>query len=119
MNNDRRKDIRALYEDAGTKAAPIECAINSLLKLRDAAVSATEAFKAAASSLKDDIEAIRDEEQEYRDNMPENMQSSERADAAENAIAELDNAAAALEDPDVEEFDGDTVVGHLSEAAGV
>lgn len=47
-----------------------------------------------ASSLQD----IMDEEQDYFDNMPENLQGSIRGDAAEEAISTLDDAVSALED---------------------
>lgn len=42
------------------------------------------------------IEALRDEEQEYLDNMPENLQTSERGTAAEQAVSQLDTAADAV-----------------------
>lgn len=38
------------------------------------------------------IETCRDEEQDYLDNMPENLQSSEKHDVAENAVYCLDTA---------------------------
>lgn len=38
------------------------------------------------------IESCRDDEQDYLDNMPENLQSSERYGTAENAIECLDDA---------------------------
>ena len=38
------------------------------------------------------IEDLRDEEQEYLDNIPENFQSGEKYEKAENAIYELDDA---------------------------
>lgn len=38
------------------------------------------------------LEEVRDEEQEYFDNIPENFQSSERYEKAENAVAALDDA---------------------------
>ena len=47
-----------------------------------------------AASLQD----IMDEEQDYFDNMPENLQGSIRGDAAEEAISTLDDAVSALED---------------------
>lgn len=50
------------------------------------------------SDLKDDIVALRDEEQDYYDNMPENLQGGERGEMAENAINEMDNAESSIED---------------------
>ena len=47
--------------------------------------------------LKNDLECLRDEEQEYLDNMPENMQSGEKYEKAENAIYEMEEAISNLE----------------------
>lgn len=44
------------------------------------------------SELNDAIEVIREEEQEYYDNMPESFQGGEKGDAAQEAIGELENA---------------------------
>ena len=37
-------------------------------------------------------EALADEERDYRDNMPENLQNSERYEAADNAVSSLEDA---------------------------
>jgi len=58
----------------------------------------------ALSNAKDELEAIRDDEQDYADNMPENMQSGERYAVAENAISELDDAISNLDDLTDEEI---------------
>ena len=42
--------------------------------------------------LKSDLESLRDEEQEYLENMPESLQSSEKHDMAENAVSAMDEA---------------------------
>lgn len=42
--------------------------------------------------LKEEIEMVFYEEQDYYDNMPENLQGSERGEIAENAISELEEA---------------------------
>lgn len=57
------------------------------------------------------IEEIRDEEQEYLDNMPENLQSSDRYEAAESAVENLDEAYDM-----VHEFDIDELTSYLEEA---
>ena len=75
MNKDRRKEI----QDIINRMAELE-------SLRD--------------ELKEAIEAVRDEEQEYYDNMPEGLQGSDRGYAAEEAISNLDEAISALEDID-------------------
>lgn len=44
------------------------------------------------------LEEIKDEEQEYFENIPENLQSSERYEKAENAVAALEDALAMFDD---------------------
>ena len=44
------------------------------------------------------IENCRDEEQDYLDNMPENLQSSEKHDMAEEAVNNLESACEYLSD---------------------
>ena len=48
--------------------------------------------------LKISVETLRDEEQDYMDNMPENFQSSERYEAAEEAVSNLDDALNSLDE---------------------
>lgn len=49
-------------------------------------------------SLESDVESIQDEEIEYRDNMPENLQGSERYEQADNACDSLETAKDGLSD---------------------
>lgn len=44
------------------------------------------------------IEALREEEQEYYDNIPENLHQSERAAVSEDVISALESACSSLED---------------------
>ena len=44
------------------------------------------------------IRDAKDEEQDCLDNLPENLQSSERYEAMENAVDDLDNAVSSLRD---------------------
>lgn len=46
----------------------------------------------ALHDIKAKIESVRDEEEEYFDNMPENLQQSERGEASEQAKDELAEA---------------------------
>lgn len=48
-------------------------------------------------SLLDDIQGVLDEETEYRDNIPENMQAGERYENADSACYSLQSAHDALE----------------------
>lgn len=49
-------------------------------------------LQARISELKDEVEMVRDEEQEYYDNMPENMQQGDKGQNAESAVSALDEA---------------------------
>ena len=42
--------------------------------------------------VREDLEPIRDEETEYRDGIPENLQTSEKYERADEAVCALDNA---------------------------
>ena len=81
MNKTRRKAIFAVAVKIGTVKEEIE-------------------------SLMQELDDIKTEEEEYRDNIPENMQGGERYEIAETAIANLDGAYSCLDD----------IVGSLEEA---
>jgi len=50
------------------------------------------------SEIKDELESILSDEEEYRDNMPENLQSSERYETSDNACSEMQDALCSLEE---------------------
>ncbi len=56
-----------------------------------------ESIHEALTELRDRLEALKDEEQEYADNMPENMQGGERHEAAESAVASMEDAVSSIE----------------------
>lgn len=80
----------------------------------------TEAFgdlKAKIEEVKTDIETIRDEEQEYMDNMPESLQSSDKYYAAEAAISNLESALEPLSELEsAMEADFESIVTNLDAA---
>jgi uncharacterized coiled-coil DUF342 family protein len=49
------------------------------------------------SEAKDELEAIKDEEQEYYDNMPEGLQSGEKGEKAQEAVDCMDEGVSNLE----------------------
>lgn len=60
-----------------------------------------EAIQAAIAKIKEgqsELESIRDEEQEYYDTMPENFQSGEKGQAAQEAIELLETAVSYAEE---------------------
>lgn len=59
------------------------------------------ALKKALQMIKDAKSitvSLRDEEQDYYDNMPESFQDGEKGEKAQNAIDELDGAVSSLDD---------------------
>lgn len=50
------------------------------------------------AELRDLLEEVKCEEEDYRDNMPENLQNSERYEIAEEACDNLDSALSSLEE---------------------
>lgn len=49
-------------------------------------------------TVQEELEVLKDEEQDYLDNIPENLQGSERYEVAENAVGFLEDALSSLED---------------------
>ena len=80
MNNARRKNIKQTIDRF--------CSIRKKL----------DELVAEIESVKSDVEDIQWEEEEYRDNMPENLQGSERYDKADEACINLSDAVDALDD---------------------
>ena len=81
MNNERRKQIEA---------------INGRIAV----------LLAEAENIKTDVEAIRDDEQEYRDNMPDSFGEGEKGEKADAAIAALEQVVEDLESLIENDFDG-------------
>lgn len=80
MNKERRKRISAI-DTAAIKAK-------------------AEELKGLIESAREEYESIRDEEQDYYDNMADNFQQSEKGEAAQEAIDNLDTIINALESTD-------------------
>lgn len=76
MNNNRRKAIAELWNR-------IETIIDT--------------SKADLESIKDELIALKEDEQEYLDNMPESLRDGERAEIAEAAIENLESAEQSLD----------------------
>jgi chromosome segregation ATPase len=86
MNNQRRKEIAAVR-------------------------ARLEAAQQAVDELVGELESIRDDEQSYFDDMPENFQSGEKGERAQAAIDALEEAIA-----EVENIDFDAIYGQLDAA---
>jgi len=66
-------------------------------------------LKTMAAEIKEAIECIRDDEQEYFDNMPESLQGGEKGDAAQEFISACDEVSSALDS--VDDIDTDDLTG--------
>jgi len=66
MNNQRRKEIKAVLDEL--------------------------------AALRSRVEDLQNEEQDYFDNMPENLQQSERGEKAEQAASRLEDALTAFDE---------------------
>lgn len=104
MNEARRKEIRRL-----------ESLLESCKPL-------AEQLAQKLSEAHQGYESIRDEEQDYRDNMPEGLDGSERAQVADDAIAALDEVVDGLSEhaDSLESFPGvlDDLIQKSDEAKG-
>jgi chromosome segregation ATPase len=101
VNKDRRKSIEAIADQ--------------LSKIEDILNQHSIDF----GSLQSEIEGLKDEEQEYYDNMPESLQGGDKGQAAEEAVGYLESAYDKLgEINDAFEKLGE-VVEELRNAAGV
>lgn len=89
MNKDRRKAIAAV-------------------------VAQLDELKGQMDNIRQAVEDLRDEEQDYFDAMPEAFQQGEKGDTAQQAIDALDSAATEFDNLDV-----DAITSYLDEAAGV
>jgi len=107
MNNDRRKAISLLIKQAEENCTTFDQLTELLSKIKE-----------EAQELASDIGNIRDEEQEYLDNIPESLQQSERYYAAEAAVEQLEAAIEKLEEVSEFELDFslDDVITALDEA---
>ena len=110
MNDARRKEIKAAIKRT-----------EDLSKEWDALKEQLEAFKEKAQELRGTIEDLQSEEDEYRENMHENLHQSERYYNSEAASEQLGNAMETLDEVDNLDLDAmpdfDSVVTALDEAA--
>jgi len=93
MNKQRRKQIEKACEE-------YKAFVNKLDELKE-----------KGRSLLEEFERLRDEEQEYLDNMPENLHGSDKHDTAESSINELEELHQALDSfVEVDFPDSDTLL---------
>jgi K+/H+ antiporter YhaU regulatory subunit KhtT len=94
MNKKRRQEISRIV----TKV--VEIVANAKEKLEE---------------LQSDIESIRDEESDCYENLPEGIMYSERGEAMEQAVDNLDNAASSIEEL-IDALDCEELIEYLNDA---
>ena len=103
MNKRNRKTLAAAsasISDAKNKLETLHDAVEAYNEAVSDLQSALEELDEIRSAIEDaasDVRCIADEEQEHYDNMPENLQYSERADAFQENADNLSDAADTLE----------------------
>lgn len=101
MNKERRKaigDVRTKLEECKGR-------------LEDRLNEVQAEFAAHFEEIKGEIETLKDEEQDYYDNMPESFQNGDKGSIAQTAIDALDEAANDLDGFDI---DASQIVGDLN-----
>lgn len=83
MNNQRRKEIQTV--------------IDTIATLRNQYDNCELEFVESLDGLYSDIEQVKYDEEEYRDNMPENLQESERYQVADENVYDLEEATSTIE----------------------
>ena len=68
------------------------------------AIEEVNRLQEALEGLQQIVEEIRDEEQDYLENIPENLQGSERYETAESAVESLENAVDWFDKVDIDEL---------------
>lgn len=102
MNNLRRKSLYSI----------IKAVSQWLQNYKDGSLQHTDIN---IEQIIDLIQCILDEEEMYKDNVPENLQGSYRYEISESACENLDSAISLLEDIDVLEDEFDDVVETIEE----
>lgn len=108
MNKDRRKAIDTIMADIEKARVDYEAACAALLE-------ASRAFDDICSSL----DEVKDEEQEYYDAMPSNIQEGDKGQTAQEAISQMEQALDSLReiaDNEADPVDLDSVITALDEA---
>ena len=94
MNKNRRKEILSIIE----KVEEIVSSAQSRLE-----------------TVKEELDFVLGDEQNYLDMIPENLQGSERYEIAEQAVENLDNAMSAFEEL-IDSMDTEELIGYLNDA---
>lgn len=104
VNQNRRREVQkvqAAIRDLAVQAEPAIAEVCSIIEdalTRAQAVLDSVFDRISIEDLAGDVEGIRDEEQEYYDNMPEGLQNSERGELATANVEQLEESYGKLEE---------------------
>lgn len=75
---------------------------------------------AALADIVNELETLRDEEQEYYDNMPDGLRDGNKGSTAEAAVSSIESALDTLQDlvSTLEAADADDINSHIDDARG-
>jgi flagellar biosynthesis chaperone FliJ len=95
-------------------------ALSKVIDRVEALKTKWEELVAEASEAHEELETLKDEEEEYKDNMHENLHGGEKYQDAEAAISEMEEALSALSElADADEpVDFDSIVSSIDNSRG-
>jgi hypothetical protein len=98
MNNERRKEVVRIQKEMRAAAETMATGLPAVREIIEKALQEAQAVCDTAigsinfEDFATDLETVRDEEQEYYDNMPEGFQNGERGEMANMNIEQLESA---------------------------
>jgi hypothetical protein len=101
MNKQRRKELADVMDELSKFAAALVLVPN-------------------LAEILEKLESLKDEEQDYYDNMPEGLQNGDKGAAAQQAVSDMENAISALEPlrDALDEFNNEDILSHIDDARG-
>jgi len=96
MNNERRKALIAIAGDLSLIKGEVEACTQAMTDEETA--EKEEGWSSSVEDAHGALEACKDEEQEYLDNMPESFKNGDRGSNAETAIAAMQEGMDALDE---------------------
>lgn len=125
MNNQRRQEIADLISYIKALKGEMDGLLNKEIRLtyeygpaKKKRTARTEVCSILGhlEKIKEDIEDVKNQEEEYKDNLPENLQNGEKADQSDTAITQLEEAVGYIDEM-VDMF-GEDMTSKLDEAVG-
>lgn len=89
MNKQRRKTLESINNDLENIKSTLEGYVTEPESIE---MPKLEEFRNKVADAQSQLETLRDEEQEYFDNMPEGLQAGDKGSVAEEAIGNLEQA---------------------------